>query len=325
MGGRRKNAYPLIRHDIAAQFHAGLTITSLRGRPELPPGATAERVGNLPLIVRTSQWAHFADRYYFLRREGLYRFWGWGKAKWIGPLERPEVVDEHKRYGCVILFRKDILKLLGAIATLHVHGISHTRLPHEERITKLKQGNLSLRCGDIASFISQLLTDMGWRTRLIHCCRTEGEYDTYDCGHCLFEFYWPEHRKWVLADVDTHQMFVKNGMYLNAADIRELLERGETFSLEPLTVPGIGSVDTSDAVAGRFSGDAYANPIYVDMNLLMAWYERIFGMMAVCAEGGSYFTCSNPADRDRLCRYSSGYKPMEKREWLKRFYGWEKG
>ena len=178
-----------------------------------------------------------------------------------------------------------------------------------------------MTCGHISTFLREFLPRLGWRVRAVLCMRLEGAYDTYDNGHSLIEFYWPKFRKWVLADVDLHHMFVKGGTYLNLAEVSELVHTGRDFGLEPLTLPAVGAVDPSDAVTGDFAAYTYAEPMFADERVLKTWYRRCFAVPFVGGDDdGWYFHCDNERDRQRILRYSSSYKLLDKRDWLKRFY-----
>lgn len=317
----RANKYAKVQHDISTQFHAGLNIYYLKGKQRVSSGGTARNVESLPVIVSHAQWVKFADQYFYLRKEGLYRFWTWGKIKYARPYDKPKIINDRKRYTCVILFRKDILVLLGAIATLQVHGDRHEKIVFEKQLGQLKHGNLSLTCGPVSSFMCRLLSNLGWKARPVGCIRVEGIYNTYSNGHVLFEFYWPKYRKWVLADVDMHNMFYKNGQYLNMGEVKEFIHRGQDFGIKPLTSPAIGTVDLSDAVSGRFGSVGCCEPMFASHDIMKEWYRRMFAVSCLQHDGHSYFYLDDARGRNRICRNFPYVKPMDRRDWLKRFYG----
>jgi len=274
----QKRRHPLTRQDLLAQHHAFRSIRIVGGVAAKPGKQRIRSVAALPLIVRKPQWVRFEDRYFPLREDGLYRFWNWGRARWSGPGARPEIIDPSRSYSSVIHFRADVLAFLSALATVHVHGTRHHGLTLREQLAHAKQGALSLTCGNISELAGTLLRRFGWRARVVGSMRVAGEYDTHDCGHRLLEFYWPKMRKWVLADVDLRQMFVRDGRYLNLGEVTRLVRGGDAFRLQPLTRTGVGCVDSSDAVEGTFPGYSQFEHGFVHRPTMLRWYRLGFAV-----------------------------------------------
>jgi len=315
---RQAKKLPRVEHQVVAQFHQRTEVAQLQGKLQPPSHASARKVEHLPVIIRRAQWVKFADRYYYLRKEGLYRFWDWGKVKYTTTAKPPELVDERQHYTCVILYRRDILTLFGAIATIQYHGHRHNSLPFKRQLAQAKNGTLSLTCGPVSQFVRTLLGRLGWETRQVSCIRLEGEWDTWNDGHVLFEFYWPQYRKWVLADVNAHKMFVKNGEYLNAGEVTELIRSGQDFDFAPLTAPGIGLVDTSAGMLGGFPRGSCSEPLFTSDEQMKVHLGGMLAMPLLAHEGHLCFYSDNPAHIKRICRYRSDAKPMAKREWFRR-------
>jgi hypothetical protein len=314
--------YPRTCQDICANLFSDRTVTDISGTYDLPKGVRAVSVEKLPLVVREEQWVRFEDQYFHLKKEGLYRFANWGKVRFDDAEGRPEILDDRKTSAAVILYKEDILNFLGCFAVLTVHGHPHDPLSHEDRLARMKKGAIALTCGSIARFMCQLLADLGWQTRLFQCRRVEGPYNSYNCGHLLFEFFWPKLDKWVLADVDVHQMFVKDGTFLNMAEVKELIERGHEFDFYPLTPHGLGLIDTTESVSSDFIGMSMFEHMLLDERLLKDWHRRMFTVVAVVEPGKPQrFYCQDPHGRDRARKYDPGLVPMEKQQWLETFYG----
>lgn len=310
---------PKVRYDVCATLTTRNRVVPLQGAYAAPKGENVRRADQLPLVVRQSQTVRFEDQYFRLTKEGLYRFVNWGKVRYDHPQGRPEIVDERKSCTAVVLFRKDILSLFGSVAALTVHGHTHDTASHEERLARMKLGGVALTCGSIARFMCRLLADLGWKTRMVQCRRTEGVYDTYNCGHLLFEFYWPKFRKWVLADIDAHQMFVRNGKYLNLAEVKDRIDRDKPISLEPLTPAGLGLIDTTEDVTSDFTGMALCQHILLDMNHLKEWYRKMFAAVTLAEEGVYY--CPDPKGRKRIERYCPGARFLCRKDWYETYYG----
>ena len=306
--------------DISAYRISGLDIQKLEGRSAIPPGPAVKSVAALPLIVRGPRWVKFSDQYFRIQKEGLYRFWDWGKVRNIGPNAPPKLLAKNRQYAQVVFFRNDILTLLSSLAIIQLHGWQHHELSYSKKLRQAKKGNLSITCGYISSFCCELLKCLGWKARLVSSLRVEGDWNTYDCGHSLFEFYWPRYKKWVLADVDMHSMFLKNGKYLNLGEVSRLIARSKDFETQPLTYPGIGGVDTSEGVAGQFSRFASSEITTFHPALKKEWFRRSLRIPLICNADGWWFCCDDPILRKRAAGYSDTYKPMATKEWFKKFY-----
>jgi hypothetical protein len=313
--------YPRVCQDLCATLFSDRKVQEITGTNNFPDGVEAKSIEELPLVVRESQWIRFEDQYFYLEKEGLYRFANWGKVQFNDPEGRPEVVDKRKSSGAIFLYKSDILNLLGGFAVLTVHGHTHDPFSHEDRLARMKRGVIALTCGSIAGFMCRFLADLGWRTRLFQCLRLEGPYNSYNCGHLLFEFFWPKYDKWVLADVDVHQMFVKDGEFLNMAEVKALIEQGRDFELYPLTPPGLGLIDATESVSTDFIGMSMFDHLLLDPNRLKNWHRQMFAVTAIVEEGKpGYFYCEDAHQRERACKYNGWFKPMEKAAWLATYY-----
>ncbi len=312
---------PRTRHQVLAHIHHQRSVAEITGRTACPSGGRAARVERLPVIIREAKWAKLADRYFFLRKEGLYRFWDWGKAKWTREDVAPELVDATNRYSCVILFRKDVLELLGAIAALQYHGNRHHSLPFDEQLAHLKHGVLSLTCGPSSEFVRTLLDGLGYRTRAVQTIRVEGEWNTYNSGHVMFEFFWPEQKKWVLADVNAHRMFVKDGVYLSAGEAMEVARRGDDYEFEWLTPRGIGLVDISAGVLGEFPGYVAGEHGFASDEAVKRSLALLLPMVMLPEGGHYYFYADSPALLKRISSYAPDAIAVSRDEWWEKLYG----
>ena len=313
--------YPMTCHDISAYRVRGAEAQFLQGRLEAPEGKSPVTVRSLPLIVRDRQWVRFADRYWRLDREGLYRFWDWGRIRLDGPKDRPRLLSKRRDYSCVILYRRDLLTLLHSLAAVHVHGYAHTWSSHAQKLRAAKTGSLSTICYETGMFLRRLLGSLGVRARFVMGMRSQGRYNVYDNGHSLLEVWWPGLNKWVLADVDLHCMLTRNGKYLSLLELYETLRAGRDFQIERLAPGCMGSVDTTDNVAGRFSYPLYIESIYGDTALMKQWLTTCFASPGI-EDGGCYWYFSDiPSERPRLAAYMKEYRLIDKAQWIRRFYG----
>jgi hypothetical protein len=50
------------------------------------------------------------------------------------------------------------------------------------------------------------------------------------------------------------------------------------------------------------------------------WYRQTLEIPMIIDDTGAWFFCDNRKNRARTASYSDRYKPMDKKEWLRRFY-----
>lgn len=313
--------YPMTCHDISAYRLCGAEAEFLQGRTTTPKGDRPRTVQSLPLIVRDRQWVKFANLHYRLGKEGLYRFWDWGRVRLAGPKDRPRVVSKKRDHSSVILYRQDLLTLLHSLAAVHVHGYAHTWVSHQEKLAAAKAGSLSTICYETGMFLCQMLADLGIRARFVMGMRQRGRYNVYDNGHSLIEIWWPGLNKWVLADVDLHCMFTRNGQYLSLLELYEALRQGRGFDIQRLAPKCMGSVDTTDNVAGRFSYPLYIEAIFGDDALMKQWLSTCFASPGIGDQGCYWYFSDIPSERRRLAGYMKEYRVIDKSQWIDRFYG----
>ncbi len=315
-----KIIYPKIESDIVANFYCLDKVERISGKSDVSEDEEIKAVSQLPMIIRNSQWIKFADKYFYLRKEGLYRFWNWGKVRWESRDSRPKIVSKKKCYSSVLLFRRDILALLSGIATLQVHSPMHEGLSFGQKVRQMKRGLLSLTCGQISDFCCKILASVGWKSRRVAALRVEGKYNSYDNGHQLLEFYWPKLRKWVLADVDMCQMFVRNGKFLNLGEISSLIQDGKDFELFGLSYSGLPRVDSSQAVWGEYCGYEQFQYGFSDKKLVKGWLRGMLAGPIIFDDGKMYSFNLNPVGRRRMKKYYPQIIMSDKQEFFERFY-----
>lgn len=311
----------LVQHQVVAEHHYRTEFAPFSPAAKLPAGVRAVAAEKLPVIIREPMWVKFADRFFHLKREGLYRLWDWGKTRQRDPAEAPEWLPGPQVYMNVILFRKDILALLGAVATLQHHGHRHIGLPFEEHVAWLKHGSLSLTCGPSSEFVRTLLEQLGWHTRPVSLVRSEGPWTGWNDGHILNEIYWPQQKQWVLLDVNAHRMFVKDGRFLGVGEVCELVRAGGSFDFFWLTAPGLPLVDHAAEVLGEFPKGSFGIGGWHDDEGMKRSLGELLRMPLLLHDGRWWFQADDPAHVERLCAYRPGALPLPKDEWFDMFYG----
>ena len=312
---------PATAHQVVAEHHCRQECAPLVGRPTAPAGVEPVSALTLPAVIREPVWVRFADRFFRLKREGLYRLWDWGKVRQSADGSAPVWLNAPRRYVNVILFRNDILALLGAIATLQHHGHRHIPLTFAEQLRHLRRGSLSLTCGPSSQFVRELLGRFGWQTRPVSCVRITGAWTGWNDGHILNEMYWPRLRKWVLVDVNAHRMFIKDGLFLNAGEVRELVEQGDTFDFHWLTPRGLPLVDITPEVLGEFPMGSFGLTGWHDDDAMRQSLGELLRMTLLPHDGHWWFHADDPAVVERLCRYRPDACPLPRDQWQALFYG----
>lgn len=151
-------------------------MTVPKGRSRPPAGKQAQKVESLPLVVRQSQWVRFADRYFFLKGEGLYQFYDCGKVRRTSPTNQGTIISTDKSYSCVVLFRRDVLSFLTAISLIQSKGFAHRDLPFEKKLCQAKKGSISMNCGAASDFCARILEAQGWTVRRVAGMRGLEQY-----------------------------------------------------------------------------------------------------------------------------------------------------
>jgi hypothetical protein len=308
-------------HDVMVEFRDGFTKKMLTGTETDSRGAPAEAAGSLPLIVRKPCTVVFGGRSYKLSKEGLYRFWDWGVVEPAGKYDVPAVVDGTREYTSIILYRKNLVSLLAALAAIHIHGYRHQGISFDEQVVRAKQGSLSLTCGPSARFFMQLLGTLGHTTRFVGGHKLSSPFNTYDNGHGLFEIYLPDQKRWMLADIDQHCIFPGPTGYLDLQEVSDLIASGEQVPIERLLPSGIGTVDTTEAVMTSYSSHQWMEGLYADDEAIRSWYRSCLEVPLVESEGKLYYPVKKRSWKEIFTRnYPKDYFPLPEAEWNRRFY-----
>lgn len=311
----------LVQHQIVAEFHRREAFRPLLPAARVPEGVRVVPAAKLPLILREPTWIRFGDRVFHLQGEGLYRLWNWGRTRQADPAKAPEWLPGPQHYQNVIVFRRDILALLGAVATLQHHGHRHIGVPFAELLAWLKQGSLSLTCGPSSEFVRTLLAGYGWHTRPVSLIRTEGPWTGWNDGHVLNELYWPKLKQWVLLDVNAHRMFVQDGRFLSAGDVCEIVRAGGHFDFLWLTARGLPLVDHAAEVLGEFPKGSFGLGSWQDDDAMQRSLGELLAMPLLAHDGAVWFYSDDPAVTQRITTYRADARPLPQDEWFELFYG----
>lgn len=236
-------------------------------------------------------------RTYSLKREGLYRF--------IMPGQ-----DNQQR----IVFRRDPLALLSAVAWTASHGSRDDKLTVADWQRIALTQKLIVTCGNIARLGHHLLTQAGIPARLVGAS-TLGKLNNYDNGHSLMEAFL--NGRWTLVDLDVKKLFRRKGRRLSLLEFCDAVAEDD-YEFEPI------SAATGIAV-GSFVENGYDYGLFMECGFsteagLRKWYRRIMQVPSIRSPEGRFCTVNTPAQRRRAaaCYPYLTYLPRE--EFVKRFY-----
>ncbi|MCJ8331014.1 MAG: hypothetical protein HRT89_08115 [Lentisphaeria bacterium] len=291
-------------------------MATLKDHKQLAKGKIAKSLNRLPLVINESQWVKHADRYYYLKNEGLYHFTNSGKCQWQDPSERGIMLEPGTAGRNVIVFRKNILSLLTALSLLHIKGVRHKDLSYSKKLTRLKTQALCMNCGATSKFCAKLINSLGWETRRVGGMRgKEPLYNVLDNGHQLFEIYWPEKRKWILVDIDHSILFTRKNRYLSYGELWQLIKTDQEFQLEMIPDYMGRLIDTSEDNATFPSHFTYLPDTH-----FKSWYREILKVPYFHAKNAVFYTCMNKQDKDHVIRNNPDYTYMSEKEWYAKYY-----
>jgi hypothetical protein len=207
----------------------------------------------------------FAGHVYDVRAEGVYRF-----------MRMPQPGDPPGRLQNLISVqnldtRGSLMALLAGVAQLHVHGLRHEQEADLVR-TMQQTGWTALRCDAIAALGVQLLTTLGFASRLVSAVTLDMP-NGYDDSHTMLEVLLPDTHTWVAVDLDVGTVFQNpaTGAYLSAMDLQQAALNGlspRITRLAPLAIDYdlVDSFDYTPWAKWRFATD----------EALWSWYRRVW-------------------------------------------------
>lgn len=270
-------------------------------KPEGTGRAGGLTLGKLPFIVKPGQKVRWRDRVYTLKREGRYAF----------------------LHGCklmrqVIVFRRDELALFRALAQIQAHGHRHDGLKFGDKIKAAQKGHLIITCHSISAFTLEILKGLGYRGRLITLL-TLNEWNGYDNGHAILEYWSKQKRQWIVVDVDAHTLFRLKGKFLSAYQFHRAVVENKPYEIFSLS--DLGKLDYQDLYQGKdFS--TYCDPTFHNEQALHNWYGRVAQAVAMRKEeqGNSLFPEDDPTRIKRIESYREGNRCIPTAQWLAIFY-----
>lgn len=296
---------------------AGLTTVNARGSAQDNNGKAivyflkdnnvetlAEDLTNIPadipdrLIVPKGHY-RFSDQGsgYSLNREGLYRF----------------VVPNRENIQKIV-FESDIDALLSSISWIVTHGITDDKKTIEELTAKAKTSKLFISCGNISQWAQALLASQGIQSRIVGGI-TLDEWNDYDNGHRMLEIHREDLGKWVLYDLDNNAYFIDPASK-KPLNLIEFSSRIANRDYQIIALSADTRVDISAFQAGNgYDYGFFAEAVNAEIE---TWYARIMQVPLINDESFYYFF--DLEHKDRLERYASYYKYIDKAEFMKKYY-----
>lgn len=210
-----------LSQDVDLCYHA-----TENGLAQIDPIDASETVDDIPCrmaneiplvfsescVVSTGKWR------FRITEEGFYRF-----------CIHPDTI--HNR----ILFKSDIPRFVGSVGCLHIHGWRDNHLSIADLLEKSTNRYISITCGFIRNVGISLFTDQGISARPVSTFTLE-KWNTYNCGHALFEYLDPAENRWILADPDLNVVFRSANGLLDTVGLCERIRNRCNWKAVPVSI-----------------------------------------------------------------------------------------
>lgn len=264
--------------------------------PAATGAAAAVIATDLPLVVSPGTCLDFEGVRYQLEREGLHCL----------------------VHGCylkrhVIVYGTDEIALFRALSQIQVHSEMHDSLSYEEKLSQAKTGALAITCSAVSRFTMELAWSLGIRCRLVSVM-TLDDWNGFDNGHRLLEYFHKASGKWRLLDIDSHVMMMKDGSFLSLVEFYEFMKVGGKYDLYILGE--IGKFDPLSPMA------PWCILKLGTEERLRNWYSRVCQAVALIDEetGGLSWAVDDPGKTKRLLAYNGSATCIPMEEWRRKFY-----
>jgi len=256
---------------------------------------------NLPLVVEPGAIVKWGERNYSLEKEGRYCF-----------------MEGHRLVRQVIVYKRDKMALFRGLAQIQVHGHRHDGLNFQEILEVAKKGRVSLTCGSISSFICKLLPLLGIKARMT-ITLTMDEWNGYNNGHTMVEYWDSDLERWILLDVDGHCLFKIDDKLLNLLEFCTAVNQGKNYDVVHLTK--LGLYDYGDCLDNGMDQTCFFDDIFHDGTALKLWHKRIAQTCGIFFNNKFIFCAEDLGIISRIQSYSEGFYCLPRKEWVKLFYG----
>lgn len=187
------------------------------------------------------------------------------------------------------------LNLVELISLLITHGSKDdNENSQQKRVKIIGSRPLSLTCGESSTFVHKILTDLNIKSRLV-LTLTNDDWNTYDNGHTMLEFYSKKLNKWILYDVDLKNTFS------NKTIIMSLWELINSNNFEVIPTSNHPFLDYSGYEKYFLIGE------FIKLNQL-DWYKRVFHFFSIFDSKRKkfIFNINRPLDEKKILEYFEG-------------------
>lgn len=259
------------------------------------------RVEDLPLVFDAPYFVQAGREVFKITEEGSYRFGVF-----------PDQVYQR------IVFRKNLPRFVGAIGQLHIHGWRENKKPVDDLLEIAKSRFVSVTCGVIREVAMTLMAQAGIQTRRISTF-TLDQWNSYNCGHALYEYFDPIEGRWILADSDAGAMFQAQGRWLDADAVCRLNRAGKPWRIMPVAT-GFNLDLCAEHVEKQIGFYAMMMSGWVHPALGRQFFDRIFHVPMI----DNCYSVDTPAQKARfeaLCQtVNLNYRYLPPAEFRQIFY-----
>ncbi|MFA5866263.1 MAG: hypothetical protein WC975_16450 [Phycisphaerae bacterium] len=258
-------------------------------------------VQELPLVFNQPCFVQAGNQFFKIVEEGFYRFS-------VFP------TTTHQR----IFYRSNRPRFVGAIGQLHIHGWRENKKPVSELIENAKSRFVSVTCGIIREVGIELMSQQGIKARRVSTF-TIDKWNTYNCGHALYEYFDPKESRWILADSDAGVMFRANGRWLDTDTVCRLNREGKPWDVISVAT-GFNLDLCCEHVEPQIAFYALSMCSWVNPIQSRRFFDRVFQVTAI----GEDYTVDTPAQKGRfeaLCGTAKlKYKYLPPAEFRAKYY-----
>jgi len=263
-------------------------------------GGGGTPLAEMPLLVQEAGVkVAVAGACFELRDDGLYRFLV------------PYTMTRH----IVVYTGASFMDFLAGIAHAHTHGHRDKFIPFEEQKERMRSDRLICTCHYISNLARHLCTQAGLAAREV-CSLTLEPWTGRDEGHNMLEVRHPEHKNWMLFDLDTKHGFARDGRMLGVYEVAGAVARGE--SLEPVKLANTIVIDACWTV-DNVNISLFYDEVFLEREALLRWYAKVLQVCMIFEAGHLYFIADGSYDA-RIRNKIKKAVPLPKPEWLARFY-----
>ncbi|HON05926.1 MAG TPA: hypothetical protein P5065_05685 [Candidatus Ratteibacteria bacterium] len=270
---------------------------------------TGVKIEDLPLIIIGKQNVCFMGKTYRIESEGLYRF---------------SVITRSVRNLIMIQDNNSMIPVLKSLALMQIHGNRDSSFSSEEwKKLLLSRYWISLTCGHIASLTGQVLSDYGFKSRIVSAF-TFSDWNTYNNGHMLLEVFFPSILKWVLVDIDMGYVFLDDNGFIDAISFWRCVKQKKQPVFVPLATKEIDPL----WLENNFSYAHMWRNIVKDIPSKWSWYTRIFQTFGFQDEENPerFVYLAEGKNAEKVFEYRGHYSnSLGEREFKEKFYRKKRG